>query len=106
MTPWEWQQSHKFISFEVMAAGRGQPRVDWTAAYRHLASGQRRRVRGHVEVRWSHRPFFGSPEAKIYLDTPHEGVPGYVDLTGCSDTPTYEQQRLINNCVQDAPRHQ
>ena len=97
VTPWEWQQSYKFISFEVMAAGRGQPRVNWAATYRHLASGQRRRVRGHVEIRWSHRPFFGSPEAKIYLDTPHERVPGYLDLTGRSDMPTYEQQRLIDS---------
>ena len=96
VTPWEWQQSYKFISFEVRAAGRGQPRVNWAATYRHLASGQRRRVGGHVEIRWSHRPFFGSPEAKIYLDTPHEGVPGYLDLDGRSDMPLYEQQRLIN----------
>lgn len=96
VTPWEWQQSYKFISFEVRAAGRGQPRVNWVARYRHLASGQRRRVGGHVEIRWSHRPFFGSPEAKIYLDTPHEGVPGYLDLDGRTDMPLYEQQRLIN----------
>ena len=96
-TPWEWQQSYKFSSFEVRAAGRGQPRVNWVASYRHLASGQRRRVGGHIEIRWSHRPFFGSPEAKIYLDTPHEGVPGYLDLDGRSDTPLYEQQRLISN---------
>ena len=96
VTPWEWQQSYKLVSFEVGAAGRGQPRVNWSATYRHLASGQRRHVRGHVEIRWSHRPFLGPPEAKIYLDTPHEEVPGYLDLDGRSDSPLYEQQRLLD----------
>ena len=96
VTPWEWQQSYKFVSFEVDAAGRGQPRVDWCATYRHMASGRRRHVRGHVEIRWSHRPFQGSPEAKVYLDTPHEDVPGYLDLDGRADTPLYEQQSLID----------
>ena len=98
-TPWEWQQSYRLISLEVMAAGRGQPRVNWVATYRHLASGQRRSVRGHVEIRWSHRPFFGSPEAKIYLDTPHGRVPGYLDLENRSHQPTHEQQRLIDGRV-------
>lgn len=96
VTPWEWRQSYKFLSFEIEAAGRGQPRVDWVARYRHLASGQRRRVRGHVEIRWSHGPFNQPPEAKVYLDTPHEAVPGYFDLDGRAGMPLYEQQRLIN----------
>jgi hypothetical protein len=34
-------------------------------------------VRGRVEIRWSHGRFSGSPEAKVYLDTPHVEVPGY-----------------------------
>jgi hypothetical protein len=38
-------------------------------------------VEGHVEVRWSHGRFLGSPEAKVYLDTPHVHVPGYNLLT-------------------------
>ena len=96
VTPWEWRQSYKFVSFDVVAAQRGQPRVDWAAEYCDLAWGQRRRVRGHVEIRWSHRPFCGPPEAKVYLDTSHEEVPGYVDLDGRPDAPVYEQQRLIN----------
>ena len=97
VTPWEWQQSYKFLSFGVRAAGRGQPRVDWTATYRDLAAGQRRRVRGHVEVRWSHRPFCGPPEAKIYLDTPHEEVPGYRQLDYVKEHPPLGQQRLIDD---------
>lgn len=96
ITPWEWRQSYKFVSFDVVAAQRGQPRVDWAAEYRDLAWGQRRRVRGHVEIRWGHRPFCGPPEAKVYLDTSHEEVPGYIDLDGRPDAPVYEQQRLIN----------
>ena len=34
-------------------------------------------VEGHVEIRWSHGKFCGNPEAKVYLDTPVEQVPGY-----------------------------
>ncbi|MYB29382.1 MAG: hypothetical protein F4X38_09610 [Acidimicrobiaceae bacterium] len=97
VTPWEWRQAYEFLSLEVREAGRGQPMVDWSATYRHRASGHRRRVEGHVEIRWSHGPFNNPPEAKIYLDTPHDEVPGYLDLDGRDDGPLYEQQRLINS---------
>jgi hypothetical protein len=40
-----------------------------------------RTVEGHVEIRWSHGRFAGPPEAKVYLDTPHHDVPGYLPLT-------------------------
>ena len=42
--------------------------------------GQTVEVKGHVEVRWSHGRLGGSPEAKVYLDTPHREVPGYIEL--------------------------
>ena len=42
-----------------------------------LATGEERTVEGHVELRWSHGRFGGPPEAKVYLDTPHDEVPGY-----------------------------
>lgn len=96
MTPWEWRQSYQFLSLAVRAAGRGQPRVDWDATYRDLAAGQRRHVRGHVEIRWSHRPFYGPPEAKVYLDTPHAQVPGYRQLDHTDEPPPYDQQSLID----------
>ena len=96
MTPWEWRQSYEFLSLAVRAAGRGQPRVDWDATYRDLAAGQRRRVRGHVEIRWSHGPFNKPPEAKVYLDTPHAQVPGYRQLDHTDEPPPYGQQRLID----------
>ena len=97
MTPWEWRQSYEFLSLAVRAAGRGQPRVDWDATYRDLAAGQRRHVRGHVEIRWSHRPFCGPPEAKVYLDTPHSKVPGYRRLDHTDEPPPYGQPRLIDD---------
>ena len=97
VTPWEWRQSFEFVSFEVLSRGRGQPRVDWVARYRHRPTKQLRRVCGHVEIRWSHGPFYGWPEAKVYLDTPHRQVPGYVQLDDPDDTPEYEQQRLISD---------
>ena len=50
-----------------------------------------------MEIRWSHRPFCGPPEAKIYLDTPHEQVPGYLRLDEPSPPPPYEQLRLPLN---------
>ncbi|MXW09874.1 MAG: hypothetical protein F4Z78_08590 [Gammaproteobacteria bacterium] len=96
MTPWEWRQSYQFVSLAVRAAGRGQPRVDWDATYRDLAAGQRHHVRGHIEIRWSHRPFCGPPEAKVYLDIPHEQVPGYRQLDHTDEPPPYDQQSLID----------
>ena len=96
VTPWEWRQAYEFLSLAIEAAGRGQPMVDWRATYRHRASGHRHRVEGHVEIRWSHGPFNNPPEAKIYLDTPHEEVPGYLDLDGRDGVLLYEQQRLID----------
>ena len=94
MTPWEWRQAFEFRSFAVEADGRGQPRVNWTARYRERADGRRGEVRGHVEIRWSHRPFCGPPEAKIYLDTRHDDVPGYIPLDGRSRGPDHEQLRF------------
>ena len=91
MTPWEWRQAFEFRSFVVEPDGRGQPRVNWTARYRDRSSGDRREVRGHVEIRWSHRPFCGPPEAKVYLDTRHDAVPGYVPLDGRARGPGHEQ---------------
>ena len=43
-------------------------------------SGEPIQVKGHVEVRWSHGRFSGAPEAKVYLDTPHQETPGYSPL--------------------------
>ena len=91
MTPWEWRQAFQFRSFVLEPDGRGQPRVNWAARYRDRSSGERREVRGHVEIRWSHRPFCGPPEAKIYLDTHHDEVPGYVPLDGPGRGPGHEQ---------------
>jgi hypothetical protein len=51
---------------------------------------------GHVEIRWSHRPFCGLPEAKVYLDTPHAHVPGYRRLDHTDEPPPYDQQSLID----------
>jgi hypothetical protein len=44
------------------------------------ATGEQRTVEGHVEIRWSHGRFGQPPEAKVYLDSPHEEVPGYHEL--------------------------
>ena len=97
MTPWEWRQSFEFRSLKVAPDGRGQPRVNWTARYRERDGGRTGEVHGHVEIRWSHRPFCGPPEAKIYLDTRHDDVPGYVPLDGRSRGPDHEQLRLLHS---------
>jgi hypothetical protein len=81
-TPWDWRQLYRLSSFQVSgSASAGQPRVEWTARVEKRDSREPVEVRGHVEVRWSHGKFCGSPEAKVYLDSPHEGVPGYFALT-------------------------
>jgi hypothetical protein len=76
-TPWDWRQHFELRALDIAAQPGGQPRVGWTARYRVRATGEERAVEGHVELRWSHGRFSGPPEAKVYLDTPHEQVPGY-----------------------------
>lgn len=79
-TPWDWRQRYHFRSLHVAAAHAGQPRVDWTGYYTNRATSTIDRVDGHVEIRWSHGRFAQPPEAKIYLDTPVDHVPGYHPL--------------------------
>jgi len=80
MTPWDWRQAFELRRFDIEPADAGQPQVKWVATVRDLAADVERGVEGHVEVRWSHGRFGGPPEAKVYLDTPHAQVPGYVAL--------------------------
>ena len=80
-TPWDWRQLFRLRTFEVAGRGSGQPCVDWVALVEHREARQSVAVRGHVEVRWSHGKFCGAPEAKVYLDSPHDQVPGYFELT-------------------------
>jgi hypothetical protein len=79
-TSWDWRQLFALRKLEVFPQSGGQPRVGWTATVRARASGQEHLVAGHVEVRWSHGRFGGLPEAKGYLDTAHQLVPGYFAL--------------------------
>jgi hypothetical protein len=79
-SPWDWRQDFKFRSLEVAAASAGQPQVDWVGTYERRSSRRQASVRGHIEVRWSHGRFAKPPEAKIYLDTPTDRLPGYYPL--------------------------
>ncbi|MHB8219114.1 MAG: hypothetical protein ACYDHU_02160 [Acidimicrobiales bacterium] len=79
-TTWDWHQAYRFRGLRTMAADAGQPRVDWSATCSERTTGATRSVAGHVEVRWSHGRFGQPPEAKIYLDTPVDEVPGYHPL--------------------------
>ena len=86
-TPWDLRARYRFLEFEHEAdLSRGQPVVNWVARFRSLETGSDVAVSGHVEVRWSHGRFAQVPEAKVYLDSPHDKVPGYVAL----DMPTDE----------------
>jgi hypothetical protein len=81
VTPGDLRRSHRFRGLDVWPAeGRGQPIVEWQATFTDQSSGREVPVRGHVEVRWSHGKFAQVPEAKVYLDSPHRLVPGYVAL--------------------------
>ncbi|MEZ5238680.1 MAG: hypothetical protein R2716_06935 [Microthrixaceae bacterium] len=80
-TPWDWTRSWDLEDLEIAPEVAGQPRVSWTAGVRSLMGSGTTTVRGHVEIRWSHGRLGGSPEAKVYLDTPHREVPGYVELS-------------------------
>jgi hypothetical protein len=79
-TPWDWRAAYDLRSFDVDAEGTGQPRVRWGAVVRDRDAARDVEVAGHVEIRWSHGRFGGLPEAKVYLDTPHQRVPGYFPL--------------------------
>lgn len=77
---WDWIQAYELRSFTIEPRHSGQPEVAWTAAVRSRATRAETTVAGHVEVRWSHGRFNGSPEAKVYLDTPLSSTPGYYPL--------------------------
>jgi len=76
-TPWDWHHRYRLKGLAVTPAHAGQPRVDWTVRCIERTTGTTRTVEGHVEIRWSHGRFGQPPEAKIYLDSPVEQVPGY-----------------------------
>ena len=80
-TPWDWRREFALCSFEISGdTNAGQPIVRWRATVLRRATQAQMLIDGHVEVRWSHGRFCGHPEAKVYLDTPHNQVPGYVPL--------------------------
>lgn len=79
-TPWDWHHRYRCHELHVAPARAGQPRVDWSARCTERATRAARTVEGHVEIRWSHGRFGQPPEAKIYLDTPVDQVPGYHPL--------------------------
>ena len=79
-TPWDWRQEFRLIAFDLEAQAARQPRVSWTAVVRERHTGTDRTVKGHVEIRWSHGRFAAPPEAKVYLDSRHDEVPGYFPL--------------------------
>ena len=79
-TPWDFRQRFAFKSFDVWPEARVQPVVRWRGDLIVKATDTPVHVDGHVEVRWSHGRFHGSPEAKVYLKTPHLETPGYTEL--------------------------
>ncbi len=81
-SPWDWRRSYRLVHLDMAAAEAGQPQVNWTIAYRRTADGTTGEVRGHVEIRWSHGRFAQPPEAKVYIDTPTDELPGYFPMEG------------------------
>lgn len=87
-TPWDFRLHFSFVDLAVAPdVAAQQPVVRWNAVVRNRATRNQEEVHGHVEVRWSHGRFGRSPEAKVYLDTPHHEVPGYVPLDTSSVQP-------------------
>jgi hypothetical protein len=77
---WDWRQAYRLVGLDIVAGTSGQPQVNWSASYVERATMRTRSVHGHVEVRWSHGRFAQPPEAKVYLDTPSDELPGYFAL--------------------------
>lgn len=85
-TPWDLRERYNFMGFEQSPdLSRGQPVVQWTARFKDRLDGRPHEVNGHVEIRWSHGRFAQVPEAKVYLDTPQQLVPGYVPVAAGLD---------------------
>jgi hypothetical protein len=74
---WDWNQAFELKALTITPRVRGQAEVVWKAEVQETGTPNGHEIRGHVEVRWSHGRFVGSPEAKVYLDTPLASVPGY-----------------------------
>lgn len=79
-TPWDVRNRYEFLGLDIEAGARAQAVVGWQASFRDRVTDSPRWAAGHVEVRWSHGKFGQVPEAKVYLDTPHDEVPGYFRL--------------------------
>ncbi len=79
-TPWDWRQRFELKELTIEPQAVSQPRVRWAAQVLRRDDGTTVTVEGHVEIRWSHGRFCGFPEAKVYLDSRHDSVPGYFDL--------------------------
>lgn len=79
-TPWDWNQRYELKSFHISPGSSGQPTVIWKATFDDRMTQIHGTVSGHVEIRWSHGKFGGAPEAKVYLDSPAQSVPGYFNL--------------------------
>jgi hypothetical protein len=105
-SPWDWRQQFRFLSLAVTPGSAGQPQVDWVGTYETRSSRRPSSVRGHVEVRWSHGRFAKPPEAKIYLDTTTDQLPGYYPLctpgsTSAVQVPIEAQPRLFDDLGAD-----
>lgn len=79
-TPWDVRNRYEFLDLEIEAGARAQAVVGWRATFRDRETDSPRWAAGHIEIRWSHGKFGQVPEAKIYLDTPYDEVPGYFRL--------------------------
>jgi hypothetical protein len=79
-SPWDWRQAYQLLGLDIRSAETGQPQVDWVIRYRRRPDGSAGEVHGHVEVRWSHGRFAQPPEAKVYVDTPSDLLPGYFPI--------------------------
>ncbi len=79
---WDWNHGFDLREFTVAPRPAGQPEVSWRALVKTRASGITHDVAGHVEIRWSHGRFVGTPEAKVYLDSPYASIPGYEPING------------------------
>ena len=78
---WDWLQDFEFRKLRIYPRKAGQPEVGWRAEVWRRHDGCMSVIDGHVEIRWSHGRLQGAPEAKVYLDSRHEDVPGYWPLT-------------------------
>lgn len=72
----DWRREYQVVSLTANAVTAGQSKVSFRIKIRGR-QGQELTMPFHAEIRWSHGPFCGHPEGKLYRDFEWPEAPGF-----------------------------